>query len=235
MPKIIGVIGGASVVATNTLSQLIETALTKQGAFRDFHHPEMIIYQATQAPSRSLYLEGRGPSFINDYVEIAKKLKAAGAGIACMCCNTAHFALEEIQNESGLEFINLIREVVLKVKKSNALNVGLMATDGCLKGCVYEKYFSSLYPEARLIYPDTLHQQAVTQGICNTKNKARFLDSQHDDHPSQLFQKAYEHLIERGADIVITGCTDIRVGFQAPQTIDSLETLAECILEQHEK
>lgn len=69
----IGVIGGNGVAATNKLLSLIEENKTINGAFRDAHHPEMIIWQATQAPSRSMYLEGRGPSWIEDYVNIAGK------------------------------------------------------------------------------------------------------------------------------------------------------------------
>ena len=74
----IGVIGGNGVAASNKLCQLVEEGLTRNGAFRDAHHPEMIIWQATQAPSRSMYLEGRGPSWIEDYVEIGKMMKACG-------------------------------------------------------------------------------------------------------------------------------------------------------------
>lgn len=46
----IGIIGGNGVAATNKLLQLIEEKITKNGAFRDCHHPEMIAWQATQAP-----------------------------------------------------------------------------------------------------------------------------------------------------------------------------------------
>ena len=71
----IGVIGGNGVAATNRLATLIEEKCVKAGAFRDAHHPEMIIWQATQVPSRSMYLEGRCESFIPGYVEVGKKLK----------------------------------------------------------------------------------------------------------------------------------------------------------------
>ena len=74
----IGVIGGNGVAATNKLCQLIEEDLTKNGAYRDVHHPEMIVWQATQAPSRSMYLEGKGPSWIEDYVNVGLKLKECG-------------------------------------------------------------------------------------------------------------------------------------------------------------
>lgn len=74
----IGVIGGTGVAATNKLLQLVEERKTKSGSFRDAHHPEMIIWQATQVLCRSMYLEGKGPSWIEGYIEIGKKLKDCG-------------------------------------------------------------------------------------------------------------------------------------------------------------
>lgn len=221
----IGVIGGAGVAATNKLCELLEFRITENGAFRDGHHPEMIIYQATNAPSRSMFLEGKGPSFINDYIAIGKKLKAAGATMLCMCCNTAHYAIDEIEQSVGLPFINMIEEVVSATKETRAKNVGLIASDGCLMGKVYEKYFAKIYPEAQLIYPEPFFQKEVTRGICNVKNSNRFNEINHVDRPYTIFSDVYKHLIECGADLVITGCTDIRVDFCYGNTIDSLEVL----------
>lgn len=44
MHEIIGIIGENGVAATNKLCELIENRLTMQGAYRDMHHPEMIIW-----------------------------------------------------------------------------------------------------------------------------------------------------------------------------------------------
>ena len=82
----IGIIGGNGVAATNRLCQLIEERCTRKGAFRDGHHPEMLIWQATKVPSRSMYLEGKGPNWIEDYVEIGRKMKECGCTKLCMCC-----------------------------------------------------------------------------------------------------------------------------------------------------
>ena len=160
---IIGVIGGAGVAATNKLQELIETHMTQDGAYRDCHHPEIIIWQATQAPSRSMYLEGKGESFIPDYVEIAKKLKICGATKLCMCCNTAHYAIDEISAEAQIPFINLVENCVIRVKKSGVKSIGLIASDGCLKGKVYEKYFEQHCPDIKIIYPDNEYQTLVTK------------------------------------------------------------------------
>lgn len=112
----IGVIGGNGVAATNKLLQLIEEKYTRNGAFRDCHHPEMIIWQATQAPSRSMYLEGRGESFLEDYIRIGKRMKSCGCDTLCMCCNTAHYFVSQLEESIGIKFINILEEVGKAVK-----------------------------------------------------------------------------------------------------------------------
>jgi aspartate racemase len=231
----IGIIGGNGVAATNKLCAMIETTLTHGGAVRDAHHPQMLVWQATQAPSRSMYLEGKGASFVDDYVNIAQKMKAAGASSICMCCNTAHYAIEEIQRRSHIPFLNMVEEVVLTIKNCGAQHVGLMASDGCRMGRVYERYFEMRCPHARIVYPSDEMQKEITRGICNIKNKNRFLPDNHADRPKNIFRKAYNHLTENGVDIVILGCTDISVDFHAPsggggRIVDSLNILKEMII-----
>jgi|WetSurMetagenome_2_1015567.scaffolds.fasta_scaffold00092_15 aspartate racemase len=231
---IIGIIGGAGVAATNKLNSMIEEYFTKNGAFRDCHHPEIITYQAVNVPSRSIYLEGKGESFIPGYVDIADKLKFIGANVLCMSCNTAHYAIAEIQKEVGLPFINVIEAVVNSAKEKGYKKVGIMASDGCLLGKVYENAFEKSFPGAELIYPNPERQKDVTRGICNIKNKSRFLAEDHPDRPKVIFTQVCDHLYEQGAEIIISGCTDIAVDF-LPQDyhklpiIDSLTVLAERI------
>lgn len=227
----IGVIGGAGVAATNKLCEIIETKFTQNGAYRDEHHPEMIIYQATKVPSRSMFLEGRGESFIEEYVEIGKKLKQIGARKLCLCCNTAHYALPILIKEIDIPFINVIEEVVLAAKKTGKLKFGLVASNGCLLGKVYEKQFENIFPEAQIIYPDIEFQTLVTKGICNIKNTHRFDLEDSSERPNTIFSHVYQHLLNKGAEIIIMGCTDIRVDYFNPkQTIDSLEILASSII-----
>ncbi|HPW67372.1 MAG TPA: amino acid racemase [Salinivirgaceae bacterium] len=229
---LVGIIGGAGVAATNKLCKLIENRYTLNGAFRDAHHPEMIIYQATQAPSRSMFLEGRGPSFIEDYITVGSKLKSIGAEILCMNCNTAHYAIDDIQRGVGLPFINLIEEVVKRCKSIGKTNIGLVASDGCLMGKVYERYFSKIIPNANIIYPDDEVQKLVTKGICNIKNIHRFDTVSSQERPRNIFEKVREHLADKGSETIVIGCTDIRVDYHSNRAdvIDSLEVLADAIV-----
>ncbi len=230
----IGVIGGNGVAATNLLCQLVEDKVTRRGAFRDAHHPEMLIWQATQVPSRSMYLEGRGPSFIEGYVEIAKRMKDCGCDYGCICCNTAHYALETIQRESGLPFVSIIDEVAHAAKKSGLSSFELFASDGCIKTDLYRKSFSSICPNVELIYPSPERQALVTKVICNVKNHFRYESLDHSENPTRILM----HLLASAAAPVILGCTDLsmlRVGLQAgAYALDSLQCLADAIVHREQ-
>ena len=233
----IGVIGGNGVAATNRLCQLIEEKLTKGGAFRDAHHPEMIIWQATHAPSRSMYLEGRGPSWIEDYVEIGNKMKSIGCDELCMCCNTAHYAIDELERNIGIHFVNLLDLVALQCHRIGAQKIGMMCSDGLCKVGLYEKRFSIHAPEIKIVYPDAKNQELVTMGICNAKNNTRFADKTTEPlHPYNCFYSVCRHLIdEKHVDCIVAGCTDISNVFTFAETddcqyVDSLIVLADYIV-----
>lgn len=216
----IGVIGGNGVAATNRLCQLVEIKMTENGAFRDAHHPEMIIWQATQVPSRSMYLEGRGESFIPGYVEVGRKLKACGCTELCMCCNTAHYAIKELEEQIGLPFINLLAEVAVECNRLGAKRIGMMCSDGLRKIGLYDKYFTAANAEMKLVYPSEEMQRLVTLGICNAKNTKRN-DPNNEEYPEKLFSKVCDSLIEQGVDCIVGGCTDISAVF-CPQSVDNV-------------
>lgn len=230
----IGVIGGNGVGATNRLVHLIERKRIAAGAFRDQHHPELIVFYRTQSPSRSMYLEGRGPSFVEGYIDDAKELKHLGCGAGCICCNTAHFAIDRIQDESGLPFINMLEEVAKKAKATGERCFELFGTDGARKFDLYGKAFGRIFPEAKIFYPSEDRQKLVTKVICDVKNKARFLPPSDASSPISILKG----LITTASAPVILGCTDLRVAY-APDdevdehvAVDSLESLADAVIER---
>lgn len=233
----IGVIGGNGVAATNRLCQLIEEKVTGNGAYRDAHHPEMIVWQATQVPSRSMYLEGRGESFIPEYVEIGKKLKECGCTELCMCCNTAHYALDELEREIGLPFINLLLGVANECNRIGAKCIGMMCSDGLRKISLYDWYFLSVNPEMHLVYPNDNLQRLVTLGICNAKNSKRN-NPDGEEYPEKLFAQVCNWFLKQGVDCIVGGCTDISAVFcprewEGAKYVDSLQVLAGKLLEKH--
>lgn len=238
----LGIIGGNGVAATNRLLTLIEEIITLKGAYRDCHHPEMVIWQATQAPSRSMYLEGRGPSFIDDYVNIGKKLIECGCTELCMCCNTAHYAVDELSEKIGVPFINIMDEVAKVVNEKGCKKVLVMCTAGLRKYHLYEKSFDKFAPDAEVIYPNDDVQEWVTKGICNAKNSFRFSEGNNMENPTNIFKRVCSIILSQypDCDCIVGGCTDISNVFSPEKVgvadyVDSLKVLAECIYEREKR
>ena len=235
----IGIIGGNGVAATNRLLQLIENRVVKEGGYRDAHHPEMIVWQATQVPSRSLFLENRGMSFIPGYVEVGRKLKLCGCTELCMCCNTAHYAIDALQEQIGLPFINLLAEVAEKCNSLGVRRIGMMCTDGLRKIHLYDKYFTALNAKMQLVYGDESIQRLITLGICNAKNIKRE-DPTNEGYPEKLYSKVCDWFIGQEVDCIVGGCTDISSVFSVNSWkgvpyIDSLKVLANKIYDRTER
>lgn len=223
----IGVIGGNGVAATNRLCEMIERKKTAAGAFRDAHHPEMIVWQATSVPSRSMFLEGRGPDWRPDYIRIAKQFKDLGCDIGCMCCNTAHYAIDDIVKGSGLPFINLLEEVAKKAKELGHKKYEIFCSDGARKFDIYGAAFKKICHEVELVYPSDERQALVTKVICAVKTSSRFTGEA---------KAMLEKLVSEATAPVVLGCTDLRVAYKideplpAAVAIDSLESLVDTIL-----
>lgn len=235
----IGIIGGNGVAATNRLLQLVEMQIVDGGGYRDAHHPEIIAWQATQVPSRSMYLEGRGESFIPGYVDIGRKLKACGCTKLCMCCNTAHYAIDELEEQIGLPFINLLAAVASECNKLGTRRIGMMCSDGLRKHRLYDKYFTAANPAMQLIYPNDEMQRLVTLGICNAKNSKRN-QPESEEFPGKLFTKVCDWFVEQGVDCIVGGCTDISAvfspnGWKKAKYVDSLIVLSEEIIKMSNK
>lgn len=228
----IGVIGGNGVAATNRLCEFIERKETIAGAFRDAHHPEMIIWQATSAPSRSMFLEGRGEDWRPNYICIAKNLREIGCDVACMCCNTAHYAVDDIAKGANLPFINLLEEVACRVRDLKLKRVELWVSDGAKKYNIYGPVFKRVAPDCQLLYPTDERQKEVTKIICAVKTDARFKVESDPEHPRALIKA----LLRTATAPVVFGCTDIRVAYKVDSELDegvacdSLEILSEAII-----
>ncbi|WHA40562.1 aspartate/glutamate racemase family protein [Agrobacterium larrymoorei] len=235
--RTIGIIGGAGVAASAELVRRIEEKITAFGAFRDSQHPELLLYNATQVPSRSMYLEGRGESFVPGYVKAAEKLKNAGASFVAMCCNTAHYARQQIADEADVTIINLLAESLTAALAAapDARRIGVLCADGTRSIDLYGVEAAKLGLAVEIVYPDAAFQEMLTRGICNIKKGYhRTLPVSDAERPAHLYALAAANLVEKEVDAIVLGCTEIPLDFAevevAVPCIDTIEVLADvCI------
>ena len=226
--KIIGILGGMGPEATATLFQkIIKTTPAK----KDQDHLRIIIDSNPKIPERTLAILGKGESPLKQLQETLHNLEKAGAEIIAMPCNTAHYYYNELQASANVPIINMISETVASIHNSfpNIKKIGLLATTGTVKSRIYHKAITGM----EVITPDDSEQEIVMNAIYGERGvKAGFTQGK---SRNALLEVA-KGLIDRGAEAIIVGCTEISLVLSQEDLpvplIDALQVLAEAVIRE---
>lgn len=219
MEKVIGILGGMGPLATVDLFKRI---VLKTPAKKDQDHPRIIIYNNPKIPDRTAYILGKGENPLPELIDSAKKLEKWGADFIIMPCNTAHYFADEIQKAIKIPLINMVEETAEYIKTLNLKKVGLLATDGTIKGMVYHN--ALLKRGIEIAVPDKNGQRelmdAIYEGI-----KAGNLEWGRE----KMLEIAKK--LEKRGEGLIAGCTEVSVvlrqeDFDIP-LIDPMDVIAE--------
>ncbi len=204
--RIIGIVGGMGPEATADLFREI-TRLTP--AVRDQDHVQVLIYSNPKIPDRTKAILNGTDDPLPALIATARKLEGAGAGILAIPCNTAHFFLPQLQAAVCIPILNMIEEALLEVRRiaPHSSAAGLLASTGTIRSRVYES--SSGLAALRILTPDAGDQEKVQNAIYDIKAGTRV------DGPRRIFEATAHALMNKGADIVIHGCTEIPLAFQS--------------------
>lgn len=231
-------IGGCGVAAAIELLHLIEKKLvTEHGCVDDPQQPEVLLYQATQAPNRIAYAARTSSvSFAPYFIKAAKMLKRSGATIGCIPCNTAHCVIDEIEKKSGLSFINLIDQTIKHIVQAHpeVHKVGVLCSDGTIHSKIYEHSVEKNFANLEIIYPSNEPQKSVSSGIYAVKAGLPYHDPQKAE---RYFIEGMDELIAKGAELIVLGCTEIPLGvtketYKDVPLANTLSILADACIEK---
>ena len=204
--RTVGILGGMGPLAT---ADLFKKIVLHTKASSDSEHLHIVIDNNTAIPDRTEYIMGRGESPVSELVKSALKLELMGAEVLVMPCNTAHFFYNEIKRYVKIDFINMIEETAVEIKKrgSSAAPV-LLATEGTCKSGIYDTIFEKY--RISIIKPEKSDQEIITSIIYNVK-KGIFREKEAD------FADVLKRFKEKGGDSFILGCTELPVYFETLQ------------------
>ncbi len=227
--KIIGIFGGMGPDATvDFYKEIIRITPAK----RDQEHIPVIIYSLPQVPDRTECIKKHDDSIIPYLKEGVKRLEYAGASFICIPCNTAHYYFDHMQSEVSIPILHMISETVEKIKRENpsVKRVGLLATIGTIESCVYEKIFKQSGFD--LIVPEIeVENEKVMRAIYGIKS------GRNDEVIKNLLKDGANHLIERGAELIVLGCTEIPLAFDSGSisipVVNATRVLAEAAVKKY--
>jgi aspartate racemase len=202
-PFKLGVVGGVGPAAT---ADFLQKVVRNTSARSDQEHLKLVVEQNPQIPDRTAHLVGDGADPTIALYATCKKLEAAEADLIAIPCNTAHAFVERIQPYLSIPIVNMVHETVraLRERHPDAERIGLLATSGTLASGVYHETLEAA--GLRPIAPDEVNQRRVMNSIYGEHGvKAGFTEGACRD----ALMQALAHLVERGAEAVILGCTEL--------------------------
>ena len=224
----VGVIGGVGPAATVCFLDLV---VRYTAAERDQDHVDLVVLQHATIPDRTAYILGRsdddpGPVMAAD----ARRLERLGVGFVVIPCNTAHHFTDEVAAAVEVPVLSIVDETVDEVAtRAGVARVGVLATSGTLSAQVYQRAIEARGLAA--VVPDDADQDVV-MGIIYDQVKA--------GRPADVaaLHAVADRLQERGADVVVLGCTELSVVaaehrlLDDARYVDSLDVLARRTVER---
>ncbi len=228
----LGIVGGIGPAATvDFMSKIIRHTHARC----DQEHLRLVVEHNPQIPDRTANLLRGGEDPTEALYDACKRVEANEATHIALPCNTAHAYIARIQPRLSVPIVNMLHETVAHIERhwTGHPTVGLLATSGTIASGVYHEAASGRALD--LIVPDARHQQDVMEAVYGERGvKAGYVDGP----CKQALLRALAHLAERGATIVILGCTELplildqhpayRIGTRTVAVLDPTDVLARC-------
>ena len=227
--KTIGIVGGiawpSSVVYYTTINELIAKRLAGNG----LHCARLVMAQTDFEEIERRQREDRWDLVGDLLAEQGNKLKAAGADFFLLACNTVHTADERVESKVDLPFIHIVDPTARKVLEQGYKTVGLLGSRYTMTGNYFVGRLKQRYG-LNVLIAEGEHQDNVHNALYEELAKGIFLPA-----TREKFKVAIADLVERGAEVIILGCTEfgmlVKAEDSAVPIIDTTITHAEAAVD----
>jgi aspartate racemase len=201
MMKTIGLIGGMSWESTLEYYRLLnETVHDRLGGF---HSAKCVLVSVDFAEIEQLQNQNRWDEATQAIVEAATQLDRAGAEIILLCTNTMHICAPGIQTATRVPFLHIADATASAVKAQNLSKVGLLGTRFTMEGSFIRDRLAENFSLTVLV-PDKAEMEQIHRIIYDELVQGVILEKSR-----QVYIEIIDHLIARGAQGIILGCTEI--------------------------
>ena len=204
--KTIGILGGMGPEATlDCFGKIIKNTPAQV----DQDHLRVVIDSNPAVPDRTAAIVGGGQSPVPVIAEGCHALEKAGADFIIIPCVSAHFFIDEIQQQTNLPILSIFDAVAETIARDHPAikTVGLLGTTGTVKGELFQRRLARVKIQTKI--PDESVQSMIMDAIYDIKSAAT--TRARSEITADLVAAA-DSLIAKEADgarAIIAGCTEI--------------------------
>ena len=199
--KVIGLVGGMSWESTVPYYCRINE-LVKQ-RLGGLHSARIVLYSVDFHDIEKLQHAGRWDEAGEILASAARAVGAAGADFIVLCTNTMHKVVGAIENAVTIPLLHIADATAAEIQRAGLRRVGLLATRFTMEQDFYRGRLESQHG-IDVIVPDERERELVHRVIYDELCLGVISDTSRE-----RYREAIARLVERGAEGIIFGCTEI--------------------------
>lgn len=198
--KTIGLIGGMSWESTVTYYQIINEVVKKQ--LGGFHSAKCLLYSVDFHEIEECQKNGEWERSGDILAESAIKLEKAGADFIVICTNTMHKVAPQIQSRISIPLIHIAEATADDLINDNVHTAALLGT----KYTMLQDFYKSKLAQRgiKVLIPEDEDIELINSVIYNELCMGKILERSKAE-----FLRIIDGLVQKGAQGVILGCTEI--------------------------
>ena len=225
--RVIGLIGGLSWESSAEYYRIInQTVRARQGAL---HSARCLMWSFDFAEIEALQHAGKWDEAGAAMIDAAQRLQRGGADFIVICSNTMHRMADTVADGVGLPVLHIADPTGERIRAAGLSRVGLLGTTFTMEHDFYKGRLQQRFG-LDVLTPDADDRATVHRIIYDELVQGRVLPESRT-----AYRDVMNRLVERGAQAVILGCTEImllvQTGDSAVPLFDTTTIHAEAAVE----
>ena len=199
--KVIGLIGGMSWESSAEYYRIINEKVRDQ--LGNLHSARCLMWSFDFAEIEALQHAGRWDRATEMLVDAAQRLERGGADFMLICTNTMHRMADDVQAAVSIPLLHIADPTAERIKAAGLKRIGLLGTAFTMEQDFYKGRLTARHG-LDVIIPDAEDRGTVHRVIYDELVQGRVEDKSRD-----AYRQIIARLVERGAEAIILGCTEI--------------------------
>ena len=199
--KVIGLIGGMSWESSAEYYRIVnERVRDRLGGLSS---ARCLMWSFDFAEIEALQHAGRWDDATALMIDAARRLERGGADFVVICTNTMHRMADQVQAAIGLPLLHIADPTAERIRAAGLRRVGLLGTAFTMEQDFYKGRLVQKHG-LEVLVPDDADRATVHRVIYDELVQGRI-----EEASREAYRGVIARLVERGAEAVILGCTEI--------------------------
>jgi aspartate racemase len=199
--KVIGLIGGMSWESSAEYYRIVnERVRDRLGGLSS---ARCLMWSFDFAEIEALQHAGRWDDATALMIDAARRLERGGADFVVICTNTMHRMADQVQAAIGLPLLHIADPTAERIRAAGLRRVGLLGTAFTMEQDFYKGRLVQKHG-LEVLVPDEADRATVHRVIYDELVQGRI-----EEASREAYRGVIARLVDRGAEAVILGCTEI--------------------------